>query len=45
MYVSPSKCEFMIRETEFLGIVVGGDGVKVSSEKVAAVKVWPKPSS
>lgn len=45
LYVSPSKCDFMTKETEFLGMIVGGDGVKVSPEKVVAVQNWPKPCS
>ena len=45
LYVSPTKCEFMKKETEFLGLVVGVAGIRVSLEKTAAVTKWPKPTT
>jgi transposase InsO family protein len=41
--VKPKKCKFFQKETEYLGHVICGDGVKVSPEKVAAMKDWPVP--
>ena len=41
--VKPRKCKFFASETNYLGHVIGRDGIRVSPEKVAAVKEWPVP--
>ena len=41
--IKPRKCRFFAAETNYLGHVIGRDGVRVSPEKVAAVKDWPVP--
>lgn len=45
LYVSPKKCEFMTEETEFLGLIVGRNGVRVNPEKVAILRDWPRPNT
>jgi len=45
LYVAPKKCEFMKEEIEFLGLVVGKNGIKVDPRKVEILKTWPKPDS
>jgi hypothetical protein len=43
--VKPRKCCFFTRETTYLGHVISGEGVKVSPEKVAAIREWPVPQN
>jgi transposase InsO family protein len=45
LYVGLSKCSFGYREVNFLGHVVGADGIKPDPVKVAAVREWPAPKS
>lgn len=41
LYAKLSKCDFFKSEVEFLGHVVGHEGVKVDPTKVKAVQDWP----
>jgi len=43
--VSAEKCEWAKEEVEFLGYVIGRDGVKMSQEKVEGVLEWKTPKS
>lgn len=43
LYAKESKCEFFKHETEFLGHIVGRDGVRMMEDKVEAVRAWPTP--
>jgi len=43
--VKPKKCEFSKTELEFLGIIVSTTGIRVSPEKVEAVKNWKVPQN
>lgn len=43
LYAKESKCELVKPEVEFLGHVVGRDGVRMMEEKVKAVNDWPTP--
>jgi hypothetical protein len=43
--LKPEKCEWHKEEVEFLGFVVGRNGVKISSKKIQVVKDWPKPTT
>ena len=45
LYVKPEKCTFCTTEVDFLGMIVGKDGIKMDQEKVKAVLDWPVPSS
>jgi hypothetical protein len=45
LYAKLSKCEFFQKEVEFLGHRIGADGLRVSPDKISAVKDWPVPSS
>ncbi|GKB39601.1 putative reverse transcriptase domain-containing protein [Tanacetum coccineum] len=38
-----SKCEFYLREVQFLGHVINGDGIHVDPSKIEAVKNWEAP--
>lgn len=37
------KCEFMKKETAFLGHVITVDGVKANPDKISAIESWPLP--
>jgi len=43
--ISPEKCVWKTREVEFLGYVIGANGIKMSKEKVEAILSWKKPIS
>ena len=45
LYVSPKKCEFFKDEIDFLGLLIGKNGIKVNPKKVEILKTWPKPDS
>ena len=45
LYVSSKKCEFMKAEINFLGLIVGKNGVRVDPKKVEVLKNWRKPKS
>ncbi|GKC21294.1 putative reverse transcriptase domain-containing protein [Tanacetum coccineum] len=38
-----SKCEFWLREVQFLGHMINGDGIHVDHSKIEAVKNWEAP--
>nr|GEU29344.1 hypothetical protein [Tanacetum cinerariifolium] len=40
LYAKFSKCEFWLREVQFLGYVINGDGIYVDPYKIEAVKNW-----
>jgi len=43
LYVKPEKCKWRVREVEFLGVVIGPEGIKMEKEKVKGVLEWPTP--
>jgi len=43
--VSPEKCVWKTQEVEFLGYIIGRNGMKMSEEKVKAVLSWEMPKS
>ncbi|GKB71159.1 hypothetical protein Tco_0932571, partial [Tanacetum coccineum] len=43
LYAKFSKCEFWLREVQFLGHVINGDGIHVDPSKIDAVKNWKAP--
>ena len=45
LYVSPSKCSFMQKETEFLGLLFGENGIRVNPDEVKVLEDWPHPKS
>ena len=42
--IKPGKCEFHATETEYLGFIIGRDGIKVDPIKTAAIWEWAKPT-
>ncbi|XP_042019055.1 uncharacterized protein LOC121766889, partial [Salvia splendens] len=45
LYAKFSKCEFWLKEVNFLGHVVTSDGIRVDPAKVEAVQEWKSPST
>lgn len=44
--LDPKKCEFAVKKTKYLGFIISlGDGIKVDSEKVEAIKSWEVPTT
>ena len=38
--MKPEKCKWKVREVEFLGVVIGPEGIKMEKEKVKGVLEW-----
>lgn len=45
LYAKFSKCEFWLRSVAFLGHIVSDEGVRVDTQKIEAVKNWPRPTT
>jgi len=43
LYVKPEKYKWKVREVDFLGVVIGPEGIKMEKEKVKGVLEWPTP--
>jgi len=43
LYVKPEKYKWKVKEVEFLGVVIGPEGIKMEEEKVRGVVEWPTP--
>ena len=45
LFVKPEKCVWKVRKVEFLGMIIGKDGVRMKKKKVQEVIEWPVPKS
>jgi hypothetical protein len=45
LQLKPEKCDFHKQEVEFLGFIVGTQGVKMSPKKIEVVQNWPRPKT
>ncbi|GJY91023.1 putative reverse transcriptase domain-containing protein [Tanacetum coccineum] len=45
LYAKFSKCELWLREVQFLGHVINGNGIHVDPSKIEAVKNWKAPKT
>jgi hypothetical protein len=45
LFLKQSKCAFGASEVEYLGHIVGKDGVRVDSKKIEAMQDWPHPKT
>ena len=43
LYVKPEKCKWKVKEVEFLGVVIGPEGMKMEEGKVKGVTEWLTP--
>ena len=44
LFLNLKKCQFHVREVEFLGAIVGKGEVKMDPIKVKAIEEWPVPT-
>ena len=45
LYAKLSKCEFSLKSMAFLGHIISCDGIKVDTQKINIVQIWPTPIS
>ena len=45
LQLKPEKCEWHKEEVEFLGFIVGRNGVKMSPTKIEVIKSWQTPTT
>ncbi|XP_057426128.1 uncharacterized protein LOC130719523 [Lotus japonicus] len=45
LYANPSKCEFWLKEVNFLGHVISKEGIAVDPAKVETVLAWEQPKT
>ncbi|KAH0781463.1 hypothetical protein KY290_001061 [Solanum tuberosum] len=45
LYAKFSKCDFLLKSVAFLGYIVYDEGKRVDSQKIQAVKDWPRPTT
>ena len=43
LFAKLSKCKFNINIVEFLGFVLGSDGIAMEQSRVQAIQDWPEP--
>ena len=43
LYIKPEKCKWKVKEVEFLGVIIGPEGIKMEKEKVKGVLEWLTP--
>ena len=43
LYVKPEKYKWKVQEVEFLGMIIGPEGIKMEKEKIRGVLEWPTP--
>ena len=43
LYVKPEKCKWKVKEVEFLGVVIGLEGIKMEEGKVKGILEWLMP--
>jgi len=45
LYIKPEKCVWKVWKIEFLGVVIGPNGIEIEKEKVNGVLSWPEPKN
>jgi hypothetical protein len=45
LYLKPEKCNFHIKEVEYLDVIIGQGQVKMDLTKVKGIADWPVPTS
>ncbi|WMV37593.1 hypothetical protein MTR67_030978 [Solanum verrucosum] len=45
LFAKFNKCDFWLQSVAFLGHIVSSEGIRVDSQKIEAVKQWPRPTS
>ena len=42
---NPAKCEFDKSEVEYLGYIIGADGIRMNPKKLETITSWPVPTN
>ena len=42
--LKPEKCEFYKEEVDFLGFIIGRNGIRIDPQKLEAISKWPIPT-
>ena len=42
LFINLKKCEFFIKEVEFLGFIISTKGVTIDSRRIDTIRTWPK---
>ena len=45
LFAKFSKSGFWLKSVAFLGHIISSEGIRVDSQKIEAVKQWPRPTS
>ena len=45
LFVKLKKCEFSVKQVEFLGFIVGTNKISIDPSRVETIKDWPIPKS
>jgi hypothetical protein len=45
LYANPKKCSFFASEMDFLGFIIGQDGIRIDPKRVETIANWPRPKS
>ena len=45
LQIDIKKCEFDVKETTFLGVIVSGEGLRMDPQKVKAIVDWSTPTN
>ncbi|RXW15696.1 hypothetical protein EST38_g10158 [Candolleomyces aberdarensis] len=45
LFANPKKCKFDKSKVEYLGYLIGTDGIKMNPKKLATISKWPVPCS
>src|SRR6267142_2369267 len=45
LYLKPEKCDFEKKEIDYLGLIVGGNKLKMDPKKLRGVADWVKPTN
>ena len=43
LFIDIAKCSFETHEVQYLGLIIGTDGIRMDPKKIAAVMEWPAP--
>ena len=45
LFIKHSKCSFGVSKVEYLGHIIGKDGVRVDPKKITSMEEWPHPKT
>ena len=45
LFCKPSKCSFLVKKVDYLGIMVSPEGISQEEQKVVTIQEWPRPNT